>query len=370
VRFVHIAGTNGKGSTAAYISSIITAAGQRCGCFTSPHLVSETERFRIDGRPIGADTLDALLAEVKDNQLAVNDTLFAAYTASALLWFAREGVDWAVMEVGLGGRLDPTNAIQPDITVLTAVSVDHTDVLGSRLEDIAAEKCGIIKPGVPVVLAKQHTAVQDIITAHCENVGSLLSFVGDVEIMSQTLKGQAFKLEGGSYTISEIGQAQPQNAALAVLACRTLGFNEASIEWGLAATVLAARTQYIAVNPDMLLDGAHNPAAAAMLSDTLDQYFSDRKRVLLFACMQNKDHKGITEALGGHFDCVITTRVDEKRGAKAIDLCRLFSQYAPCETETNPQLAFDKARAIAVRKDALLVVSGSLYLAGAVLHRL
>ena len=370
MRFVHIAGTNGKGSAATYISSIITAAGKRCGCFTSPHLISPAERFKIDGRCIDAQTLSALVQEVEENGLAVNDTLFAAYTAAALLWFERENVQWAVMETGLGGRLDPTNSVVPDAVVLTPISVDHTDVLGSRIEDIAAEKCGIIKPNIPVISAVQEPVVRDIIVRRCAAAGSPLYFADDVTIITQLLDGQVFETDGRRYTVKSIGTAQAQNAAQAAMTCRLLGFDEAAICAGLESALLVARTQYIPGRPDILLDGAHNPAAAAVLTGTIDHFFSDRRKVLLFACMRNKDYCGIIDAIGARFDHVIATSVDLERGADASVLCACFSDDIPCEACSNFDAAYDRAMAEAVKKDALLVVCGSFYLAGAVWHRL
>ena len=370
MKFVHIAGTNGKGSAAAYISRIITAAEKRCGSFTSPHLISPVERFQIDGQCIDTQMLDSLMQEVAQNRLAVNDTLFAAYTAAALLCFERSDVEYAVMETGLGGRLDPTNSIAPDITVLTSISIDHTDILGSRIEDIAAEKCGIIKPGVPVVSAAQNPIVRDIIARYCSDIGSPLHFADDIKLLSQSVGGQNFETGGHRYNIRAIGTAQPQNAALAVWACRILGFDETTIAAGLEATVLVARTQYIPGRPDILLDGAHNPASAAMLAETLDKYFYDRRKVLLFACMKNKDYRRIIDILGRYFERVITTRIGEKRGVEASDICMHFQKNLACEAYPNFNRAFDRARDVAAEDDVLLVITGSLYLAGAVWHRL
>lgn len=364
MRFVHIAGTNGKGSVAEYISHILTAAGERCGCFTSPHLVSPTERMRIDGRDIGQDPLDALMAEVRQKRLAVNDSLFAAYTAAALLWFERQHVAWAVMETGLGGRLDPTNVISPAVTVLTSVDVDHTDVLGKRIEDIAAEKAGIIKPGVPVVSAPQHPQVRDFFSVHCQKVGAPLQFADGVDVINASFEGQTFLFHSVKYTIRAIGKAQPYNAALAVLACRTLGISETAIAAGLSEAILPARIQYVKGEPDMIIDGAHNPAAAAVLADALSQVFPHRKKVFLLACMNNKDWHGIIDALQNHMDQVVITQADAFRGADPSGLCAYMTPHILCETQKEPVLAFRNANAAAKENGALLVITGSLYLAG------
>jgi dihydrofolate synthase / folylpolyglutamate synthase len=364
MKFVHIAGTNGKGSVAEYISNILTASGLRCGCYTSPHLILPSERIRIDGECISGDELARLFAEINEKRLAVNDTQFAAYTAAALLWFARECVDIAVMETGLGGRLDPTNYIQPDVTVLTSIDYDHTDVLGNTLVSIAKEKCGIIKPGVPVVSAIQHETVKKIIDETCEEKGSSLEFAENVKRISCGLYGQTFDFEGCKYLIDPIGIVQPENAALSVLAAKALGVKHESIREGLKRTRLVCRTQYIKGVPDMLLDGGHNPAATEVLVRTLDKYFSDRRKVLLFACMKNKDYGSMIKEIRGVFSNVIVTQADTSRGEPAEELKKLFSGTEKCGVEENPAEAFAEARNIAKEQGALLVVGGSFYLAG------
>jgi dihydrofolate synthase / folylpolyglutamate synthase len=370
MRYVHIAGTNGKGSAAEYISNILTASGYRCGCYTSPHLISPVERIKIDGECIGEYELDELLAEVKEKKLAVNGTQFAAYTAAALLWFSGKGTDIAVMETGLGGRLDPTNSIQPDVTVLTSIDYDHMYILGNTLESIAKEKCGIIKPGVPVVSAAQHAEVKKIIAATCIEKGSSFKFVENATMVSAGLEGQIFKFEGDDYSINSIGTIQPENAALSALAAKQLGIGYESIKEGLKSTRLLCRAQFVKGNPDMILDGAHNAAAANMLKSTIEKYFPRSNKVLLFACMKDKDYKTIINNMRGIFSHVITTNVDKTRGESAEVLGKLFLPSAKCRFEEEPQKAFKLANNIAKETGALLVVCGSFYIAGFVLNNL
>lgn len=370
MRIVHIAGTNGKGSVAEYISNMITAAGLKCGCFTSPHLISPTERIRLNGEPIKDDVLQDLMNEIRENRLAVNDSLFAAYTSAAMLWFSRIHADYAVMETGLGGRLDPTNSVQSDVVVLTSIDYDHTDLLGNRLEQIATEKCGIIKQGVPVVSAKQHSDVEEVIKTHCIQKHAHLSLVDDVQVLSAALEGQKFIFENNEYTISSIGQFQPENAALAILAAKTLGIPQQSIQKGLKNTVLKARTQYIPSNPLLLIDGAHNPAAVDMLVQTLGHHFENHKKVLLFACMKDKDYASMVDSLANHFYQVVVTNVDVERGADLSTLKNLFSSKTTCISEDNLDKAFSAAKQAAKAHDALLVVCGSLYLAGYILSQI
>lgn len=367
MKYVHIAGTNGKGSVAEYISNIIIAAGYRCGCYISPHLVFPEERMRVNGECISCDELNNLMDEVNKNKLAVNDSLFAAYTAAALLWFSKMDVQYAVLETGLGGRLDPTNYVTPEVSVLTSIDYDHTNILGKTLEEIAEEKCGIIKPGIPVVSSAQHDDVKNKIMTHCSVKNSNYKFVENVKILSSSLDGQEFEFENHRYKIKSIGAIQPENAALSVLAAKAIGINKEYIKSGLYNTQLISRTQYIKGTPDILLDGGHNPAAADALINTLNIYFKGKKKVLLFACMKDKDYRTIIEKVQGQFSEVVITNVEKSRGESSQVLCGLFSDKTNCLTEDNPETAFIKAKNIAINKDALLVISGSFYLAGRIL---
>ena len=364
MKYIHIAGTNGKGSAAEYIYQIVMAAGEKCGCFTSPHLVSPTERLRASGRNIDALTLDTLLREVALKKLAVNDLLFAAYTAAALLWFERMELDYAVLETGLGGRLDPTNEVTPEVSVLTTIGYDHMDLLGDTIEKIAAEKAGIIKPGGPVVSARQLPEAEEVIRAEAERKGAPIHFVSAVNVLSASLEGQTFEADGRQYRIRGIGEMQPEAAALAALAARIMGFSEDAIREGLAHTVIPCRTQYIPGSPDMLLDGAHNGPAVAALCSTLDRYFSGRKKVLLFACMKDKDYADMAAQLAPRFEQVVVTSMDTERGADISMLAELFYRYGDCEAINKPIAAYEKARDVAQVYDSLLVVCGSFYLAG------
>ena len=331
MKFVHIAGTNGKGSVSEYIYRILRAAGKSTGCFTSPHLVSVTERVRLNGRDIPLAEYDAAMAEVAERRLAVNDSLFAQQTAAALLWLERSGAEWAVMETGLGGRLDPTNALTPEVTVLTSVGIDHTDILGDRLEQIAAEKCGIIKAGVPVVSAPQPPVVTDMISETCARLGCALQVAEGAQAINASLQGQTFSFQGKPYAIRMIGAMQPVNAAVAILAARALGLPQSAIAQGLKDAMVPCRTQYIPGEPELLLDGAHNVPAVDALQQTLEEYFAGREITLLFACMQNKDYTGMVRRLGPRCRKAFVTNVGAERGmdtaALQTSFCRAFRLY-------------------------------------------
>ncbi|MFA5675787.1 MAG: cyanophycin synthetase [Christensenellales bacterium] len=364
MKYVHIAGTNGKGSTAEYISGIITAAGIRCGCFTSPHIVSPAERLRIDGQSIEEHVFNELIAEAKEKKLTVNDTLFAAQTAAALLWFERGGAEYAVLETGLGGRLDPTNYVEPCISVLTPVDFDHTNVLGKTLRDIAREKSGIIKPGVPVICAEQHMEVMNIIKKRCENAGAPLTVTPPARVLSASVHGQIFEIGKDRYKIKAMGEHQAGNAALAACAARTLGMGGGAVKKGLEEARLRCRAQLFAGDPDILIDGAHNPAAVDALIKVLDAHFDGRDKILLFACMADKDYAAMAGKLAWRFSKVYVTRADAKRGADTEILRGLFSKHTVCEAVQDPLDAFCAAKESAAGGGALLAAAGSFYLAG------
>ncbi len=364
MKYIHIAGTNGKGSVAEYIYRILMAAGKRTGCFTSPHLVSPTERMRVDERRIGEAELAVLLEKVAKKKLAVNDTLFAAYTAAVLLWFERQGADFAVIETGIGGRNDSTNVITPNVCVLTPIDYDHMALLGDTLTQIAHDKSGIIKPGVPVISAVQQAEAMTVIDAESRRMGASLTVAPSVRIREASAQGQRFEMNGQDYFIRTIGRHQPQNAALAILAAQTLGIGENAIQEGLKNTVLRCRTQLVPGEPDILLDGAHNAASVSALCDVLGDYFADREKVLLFTCMQDKDFSPMISELAPFFSQAFITSVSLERGADPNALSVLFNQHMQSRVQPDPMRAFEEAKAVARQKGALLVICGSFYLAG------
>ncbi len=364
MRYIHIAGTNGKGSVAEYISNIITASGQSCGCYTSPHLVSPTERIRINGKNISERKLRLMLRKADSNGLAVNETQFAKYTAAALAWFERKNLDYAVIETGLGGRLDPTNVIDADVILLTPISFDHTTILGPGIQEIAAEKCGIIKSNAAVVSSPQCDEAKAVIEQFCAKLNAPLTFIDDVQITSSTLQGQEFTYMDANYIIKSIGEWQPQNAALAIACAIKLSLSDKSITKGLANTHIKRRTEFIDGNPPLLIDGAHNISSISMLLKTLKHHFANQNKVLLFACMDDKDYTAMIDLLGDTFVHVVVVSVDVARGANVHELATLFSKHTTCQIENDIPSGVKHAKAIALQQDALLVVCGSFYLAG------
>lgn len=382
---VHIGGTNGKGSVAAMLTAIICAAGLRVGTFTSPHLCSYTERFLINGRPVTRERLTRLVSDHRDRlEAAVRHsrlTEFELYTALALKLFREEQIELVVLEVGLGGRLDATNVVRPEVAVITNVSLDHQDYLGETVTEIAREKAGIVKTGVPLVTAAAGEALA-VITAACRDRGASLLRVGtDVRWEPITddrppSSGQILNIHGRKDRYSGIrlplsGKHQQVNVACAVAAAELLGerfpvVDSEAIRNGLAAVAWPGRFEVLPGRPAVVLDAAHNPAAAAALRDTLTAYFPDRTVVLVLGILEDKDRAGMTAALVPSAQAVVVTRPPSARAGAwemvGVEASRYCNQVY---TIADLQAAVDCARKLA-GPEGIVVVTGSIYLIGAV----
>ena len=384
---VHVAGTKGKGSTAAMIAAALSACGYKTGLYTSPHLYDIRERVRIDGAFISADDLVSLVELMKPEVATVNReerygqlTTFELLTALGLVYFKQKKVGFQVMEVGLGGRLDATNVVRPEICVITSIGLDHTEVLGDTLAKIAAEKAGIIKPGVVVVSAPQTPEVADVIEKVClENSAPLIKVGTDVKVkgLGPAEGGQALEINGRRdkyrLTIPLLGSCQIENAANAVAALEVLeeeGFNASHdcIIKGLAEVNWPGRFQVIGKRPTVILDGAHNPAAVSELIKSLVSYGGRYKRlILVFGSSIDKDATGMVALLLALVDYVIVTGSRHPRALKASQLKDDFGQSG-IEVETSETVAeaYKRAREVATEKD-LILVTGSLFVVGEVL---
>lgn len=378
---VHIAGTKGKGSTAAMVASVLTASGYTTGLYTSPHLITLRERFQVDRELITEGELTSLVERIKPEVEAVNDkatygelTTFELLTALAFAYFKLKGVDFQVLEVGLGGKYDATNIIkQPEVCLITSISFDHTQVLGNTLTQIATEKAGIIKPGVTVVLSPQPEEVVRVIEEVCLNQRAELVMVGrDVTWGSLGFDQQRQLLEVtgrlGSYKLSIplLGQYQLENAATAVAALEVLaakGFNisRGSITKGLARVSWAGRFQILHHHPLLVVDGAHNPDSARKLRHSLEQYPDFERAILVIGISYDKDVDGIISELVPLFDTVIATRSRHPR-AMAVERLRAALGRHGVEAqaaESVPQ-ALAMAMSTAEERD-LVCVTGSLF---------
>jgi dihydrofolate synthase/folylpolyglutamate synthase len=385
-RTVHVAGTKGKGSVAVMVASALTASGFSTGLFTSPHLHHVNERFRVDGRPVPDEELVALVDMLRPEIEAVNRaatygrlTTFEIMTALGFCHFAGRGVDFQVVEVGLGGRLDATNVVRPEVCAITSLSYEHTEVLGDTLALIAAEKAGIIKEGVPVVSAPQSPEAETVIETVCRERGARLVRVGlDVTWHDATyaLDRQSIRVEGrrGSYsvTIPLLGRHQLDNAAVAVGVLETLSetaprITAASIREGLAGVEWEGRLQVLGRRPLVVVDGAHNVDSARRLRESIEGYFDFSRAILIVGLSADKNVGEILDELLPVFDEVIVTRSIHPRAMATAPIAEELARRGVTARETDDiSIALPMALEGAVDGD-LICVTGSLFVvAGAI----
>ena len=379
-RSVHIAGTKGKGSTAAMIASCLRQGGARTALFTSPHLHTFRERIQVDGQPISEAALVVHLRRL----LPLFDTLpglttFEATQAIAFDYFVASKVDWAVVEVGLGGRLDTTNLIQPVVSVITPISYDHMLVLGDTLEAIAQEKAGIIKAQTPVVTAPQPEPAINVIRHVAQHLESPLIIVGQdwTYILEHAdWDGQVFTLSGPKVTLEHLflpllGEHQLINATTAVAALYILrergqALSEEAIREGLQTVRWPARLEILSRDPLLVVDGAHNGESMQRLVEALDALFPGQRRVVLFGASADKDIPRMFQALLPHVDLVIFTRTEHPRAADPVRLAQEARPYGvPSIVEHDINHALQVALGLA-QPNGMVVATGSLFIAAAV----
>lgn len=382
LRIALVAGTKGKGSTAAMIAEILGASGLRVGLTVKPHLVDYRERIRVGGRMISRGGLASLVDEVRPAVESGRDlpggppTYVETTVAMALLYFARRRVDVAVVEVGIGGRLDATNVVDPRVSVITPISYDHTDILGSTLREIAREKAGIIRPAGRVVSAPQADEAADVIRQTCAEAGARLVLVGrDVEVVphASTVDGVRATIRGmrGRYEVHVplLGRHQAVNAAGAVGAVELLADDGVvvgpdAVRRGLAAVRWPARVELVGTHPYVLVDVGHNPASMAALCETLREVFAGRRVVLAFGMLATKDYRAVTALIAPMAATVVTTTPDNPHALPAEDLADEVRRYTPHVIAVpDRRAAIERARAL-TGPDEILVVTGSFYLVG------
>jgi len=372
-RSLLVGGTNGKGSIAASLAAVLQAAGYRVGLYTSPHLVDFRERIRVDGAMIREKPLCNLIGRVRRADRE-GVTYFEFATALAVAHFARCRVDVAVLEVGMGGRLDATNVVRSELSIISNIAMDHAEYLGSRLVDIAREKAGIIKRGGICITAARQAPVVAVIDRVCREKGARLLRVGR-EIQMRAEKGGSFHFRGPSLELKNLsfalkGPHQRENAALALGALgilRTKGFaiTDEAVRLGLAAVRWAGRLEVVEEHPTILLDGAHNAAGSAALRRALEE-FKFRRLILVIGILADKDYRGIIRRLAPLAHRLIVTRPPDDR-ALAPELLAAEAMHwnRRVEVATNPRNAVVRAREVAGADD-LICIAGSLYLVGAV----
>lgn len=322
VKFIHVAGTNGKGSTSAMMESVLRAAGYRTGLYTSPHLFRMSERIKVDGVEVTEEELCELAEETKRAVDTMDDkpTEFERITAMGFLYFKKRNCDIVVLEVGLGGRMDATNIIPaPEVAVIMNIALEHTNILGDTVEKIAFEKGGIIKAGTSVALYRQSAQAEGVIEALCRERGAKLRRAESVTLQKRSIDGQTFDCgarEGLS--IALLGSHQLGNAATALAAIDALRekgwrISEEAVREGLAATRWGARLEVLHREPTVLLDGAHNPDGVTALSNALYELFGEEKLTLVMGVMADKDYVEMLELIAPRAKRVIATAPDYYR---------------------------------------------------------
>ena len=375
--FVHVAGTNGKGSTCALISSVLTKCGYKTGLFLSPYILDFRERMQINGQMIPQEDLARLTQDAlpfveqmeRDGEVV---TEFEFITAVAMCWFAESGCDVVVLEVGLGGRFDATNVISvPLVSVITAISLDHTAILGDTVDKIAFEKCGIIKEdGATVVFPEQAPEAMTVIEETARQRHNRL-LTGDTKIfsgVSSDLRGTRFSYRGAPFEMPLIGEHQVKNAAtaltaLAVLEQKGFALPLEKMQAGFAAVRFPARLELLCERPVFLLDGAHNPNGAAALAAALRKYLPGREITAVMGMLADKDSRAAIGKLAGVFSRVITLTPDNPRALSARELAERWRAFSiPASPMDDVGAAVERALSLA-GTDGAVVVCGSLYLA-------
>jgi dihydrofolate synthase/folylpolyglutamate synthase len=367
-RWIHVAGTNGKGSTSAMIEAGLRAAGVRTGLYISPHLVEPTERIQIAGQLVSREQFAGAFERVHETAqrmlasgaLDMHPTYFETVTAMAFVLFAAEAVHTVVLEVGLGGRLDATNVVASELCVITPIDFDHQVFLGDTIEQIAAEKAGILKPGVPAVFAEQRREAERVLRAHARGP---FTFSRDWAIADLAIdaRGSRFRLlgPGGSMDITcpLAGEHQVENARVAAIALRKLGVSPE----GIAATHWPGRLEHVSEQPEILIDGAHNPAGVRALVAYIRRFYSDRRIWIVYGALRDKAVAEMASMLFPLADRLILTAPANARAMPPEDI------LAP-GARIDHSITHSIAEAIGLLDDAapedVIFITGSLYLAG------
>ncbi|MDB5335674.1 MAG: FolC bifunctional protein [Planctomycetaceae bacterium] len=388
---VHIAGTKGKGSTAVMIASILQAAGYRVGLFTSPHISKFEERMTVNGIQPSETEIVALVNELLepvgqlDQELGgMSPTYFEITTAMAWQFFAQQQADIVVLEVGLGGRLDATNVCKPEVCVITSISRDHTHLLGSEFHQIAREKAGIVKTGVPVISGVVNSPAQEVIAEVCQQRDAPLSQLNrdfhyrharepDAQAIGGRVTVRAARQSFDDLPLPLIGEHQAHNATLAVMAISELAdrgwkINIDAIRFGLEQVQWPARIEVVGQNPLVIVDAAHNWASISALIQTLDEHFPEKSRIAIFAATRDKDVQGMLRQLLPRFDTVILTCYQSN--PRSVPVEQLFAMTRTVSDRhvhlaRDPQSAWNMARKLAGPQD-LICITGSFFIAAEV----
>jgi dihydrofolate synthase / folylpolyglutamate synthase len=377
-RTIHVAGTNGKGSTCAMIEAGLRGSGVRTGLYTSPHLISPVERIQVAGQPIDeAMFLDAFQAVHEEAERLVESgaidghpTYFETVTAMAFVVFRRLEVETAVIEVGLGGRLDATNVVMPVVSVITPIDFDHEAWLGSSIEAIAKEKAGIIKPGIPVIIASQkHAEAEAILTRTARERGCEITLASErlAEVVEVEAGSSRIMVSGSDGAVlidcPLAGEHQVDNATAAAVTLLNLGYPPEQLRAGIQQARWPGRLERVARGPDIILDGAHNPAGVRALAAYVRRFFADRKVWMIYATMRDKSVGEIGETLFPAADEVILTQVESERALRAEAMLEMFWGHPRMRVASGLEQALAIIRGEAKPEDAVFI-TGSLHLVG------
>jgi dihydrofolate synthase/folylpolyglutamate synthase len=371
---IHVAGTKGKGSTSALCAAALGAAGYTVGLYTSPHLEDYVERIQVNGAPISHGQLVELVEEIKPHVAKIEKlTTFEITTALAFLAFAKYGVNAAVFEVGLGGRLDATNIVTPKVSVITSLSYDHTAVLGDTLTLIAGEKAGIIKQGVPVVSSPQKDEALAVLERVAKLNNAELTLVGrevKFELVESSLEGQTINVERLTLNVPLLGSHQIENAATAYAALRASGIpiTDEQIQKGFSQVQWRARFEVVRRDPPVIFDSAHNQDSFEKLRETLDTYFPDKKVYLIFGASEDKNILAMFATLKPKIQKIIITRADHPRALEVERIQQLADQAgAESESVTPVKSALARALELSSKDGSIVLSAGSMFVTAEVI---
>ena len=377
IKVIHVAGTNGKGSTCAYLASMLTAGGCRTGLFTSPHLVKINDRFRIDGEIMAdEDFVDSFLTVKKVIDEAAKDgyahpSYFETLFLMGVDYYYKKKVDYLVLETGLGGGKDPTNCVEkPLACIITSISIDHVQYLGDTIPAIASEKAGIIKPGVPIIYDGHVEDAAKVIENRAKELGSehFALMPSQYELKAQTRDGITFEFEGQELSIPYIAEYQMMNASLAYFTMKKLqhihGISDEKLQEGIKNVKWPGRMETIL--PGVIVDGAHNADGVAQFVKTVHQFRQNNRVVLLFSAVSDKEYdkmiKLICEDIKPH--AVVTTQITGERQVTAEVLAGLFKEYGAENVISVPEVKGALDKVLELQQDGMVFCVGSLYLIG------
>ncbi len=360
-RSIHVAGSDGKGSTCTMIESILRSAGIRTGLFTSPFLEDRTESISVCGKPITKEEMEAVLEEVRAAEDGLGCTYFEILTVTAFLWFSRCGVEYAVVETGMGGTGDATNILVPDVSVITNISLEHTAFLGSTIAEIASHKAGIIKPGIPAVTTAKGEAME-VIRGRAAEIGSELTVAVPGEIMALSEDGSDVRYRGREYHIGIPGSYQAENMAAAVEAVLHSSAADVAAEHiadGLRCARLYARMEKVPGMP-LVIDGTHTVAGMRILCRDMKELYGSF--VTVFGVLDDKDAEGMAECLSEASDAVIVTSPPSDRAMDAGRLSDIVTGFG-CDTETYGDIGAAIERAADISGGRTILITGSFRMA-------